>query len=363
MNKIAQIFLLFGLIVASFSFGSEYGKVSSQKIADGVYLFTTSPYGVGLSGNSIAIIGTESVLIFDTNGLPKTAETILGEVKKLTNKPVRYVVNSHWHWDHWAGNQVYQTAFPKVKIITQEKTLQQMKEVEPKWNDEGLKSGLPGYLKNLEEKLATMKAEKKSESEVKELQDLIDAGKAFLAQKTSLHKTYPNLTFSKSMNISLGMRSVQILHARAITAGDTYVYLPKEKILVTGDIVLSPFPYAIGGTYPADWLKALKSFVALNPATIIPGHGNPQTVDFIQQYIRLFESILQQVKEAKSKGLTLDQTKATIGNQSNELASVIGVTDENMAAEFRVYFLDVFVSRAYRELDAPLSDLPDGLEN
>ena len=363
MSKLTRNFFLLNLILASLSFAAEYGKVSSQKIADGVYLFTTSPYGVGLSGNSVAIIGTESVLIFDTNGLPKTAETILGEVKKLTNKPVRYVVNSHWHWDHWAGNQVYLAAFPDVKIITHEKTLQQMKEVEPKWNEEGLKSGLPGYLKSLEEKLATMKAEKKSEAAIKEPQDLIVAGKDFLAQKTSLHKTYPNVTFSKMMNVPLGTRSVQILHARAITVGDTYVYLPGEKILVTGDIVLSPYPYAIGGTYPADWLKTLKSFVALKPAIIIPGHGNPQTVDFVQQYIRLFESILQQVKDAKSKGLTLDQTKERIGSQSNELASIIGVTDENMAAEFRAYFLDIFVSRAYRELDAPLSDLPDGLKN
>jgi glyoxylase-like metal-dependent hydrolase (beta-lactamase superfamily II) len=362
MNKITRNFLLASLMFSCFSFAADYGKVSSQKVAEGVYLFATSPYGVGLSGNSVAIIGSEAVLIFDTNGLPKTAQTILDKVKTLTDKPVRYVVNSHWHWDHWAGNQVYQAAFPHVKIITHEKTLQLMKEVEPKWNEEGLKSGLPGYLKSLEEKLATMKAEKKSESEIKELQELIDAGKNFLAQKTSLHKTYPNVTFSKSMNISLGNRNVQILHARAITAGDTYVYLPKEKILVTGDIVLSPYPYAIGGTYPAEWLKTLKGFAELKPTIIIPGHGNPQTVEFIQQNIHLFETILQEVKVVKSKGLTLDQTKEAIGKQNNELASIIGITDENMAAEFRVYFLDIFVSRAYRELDAPLSDLPDGLK-
>jgi len=356
-----KLLLILSLPFVSTAFATEYGKVSSQKINDHVYLFTTTPYGVGLSGNSTAIIGDESVLIFDSNGLPKTAETILTEVRKLTNKPVRYLINSHWHWDHWAGNQVYQAAFPDLQIITHEKTLEQMLTVEPKWNDAGLKSGLPGYLNELKAKLQKEQAENKPASETKALEELIHAGKEFLEAKTSLRKTYPNVTFSDSMTLRMGDEQPNIRHARAITAGDTYMYLPKEKILITGDILLSPYPYAIGGTYPTDWLNTLKGFVELQPSIIIPGHGKPQTIEFLQQNVDLFQTILQQVKDAKSRGLTAEQTGESVGKESKELASKIGIVDEQVAAEFKAYFLDVFVARAYRELEGPLGDLPDGL--
>ena len=83
------------------------------EIAPGIHLFRTAPYGdVGLDGNSIAIISTNGVLVFDTNGTPSAAAAVLAEIRKLTPQPVRYVVNSHWHWDHWYGTEVYARAFP-----------------------------------------------------------------------------------------------------------------------------------------------------------------------------------------------------------------------------------------------------------
>lgn len=83
--------------------------------AEGVHVFVTPPYGdVGLDGNSIAILSSEGVLVFDTNGTKAAAEAVLAEIRKLTDKPVKYVVNSHWHWDHWYGTEVYRKAFPDV---------------------------------------------------------------------------------------------------------------------------------------------------------------------------------------------------------------------------------------------------------
>jgi cyclase len=344
-------------------FGDEYGKVTSEKIAEGVYLFTISSYGdVGMCGNSVAILTEECVLMFDSTSTPATASTVLGEVKKLTNKPVRYLVNSHWHWDHWGGNQVFAAAFPDLQIITHEKNLQQMKEVEPSWNDDGLKVQLPGYVKSLEQKLDEDRSKHAPESEIKDLEQLISADRDFLTQKTSLTKTFPNVTFSDSMTVRPGGREINIMHARAITIGDTYVYLPVEKILITGDIMLSPFPFAIGGTYPADWLATLQQFAKLEPNIIIPGHGKAQTnKEFLQGYIALFQDASNQVKDDKTKGMTLDQTKEAVGKQASELSAKLGITDPNVVNAFKAYFLDVFVVRSYKELDQPLSDLPDGL--
>jgi glyoxylase-like metal-dependent hydrolase (beta-lactamase superfamily II) len=160
----------------------------------------------------------------------------------------------------------------------------------------------------------------------------------------------------------MGSREIQVLHSRAITPGDTYLYLPKEKVLVTGDILLSPYPFAIGGTYPAEWLRTLERFAALAPSVIIPGHGNAETNnDFLRGNIALFHGVIQQVKADKAKGMTVEQTTEALEKQNAELAAKIGINDADTAAAFKDYFLDVFAKRAYRELDGPLGDLPDGL--
>ena len=140
------------------------------------------------------------------------------------------------------------------------------------------------------------------------------------------------------------------------------LYLPKEKILVTGDILLSPYPFAIGGTYPAEWLSTLEKFATLAPNVIIPGHGNAEpNTDFLRGNIALFQEVMQQVKADKAKGMTAEQAAEALDKQSAELAAKIGIKDPETAAAFKDYFLDVFVKRAYRELDGSLGDLPDGL--
>ena len=95
---------------------ADFGKVSSHKVAEGVYLFTTTPYAdVGLSGNSVAILSDDGVLVFDSNATPETAATVLAEIRKLTGKPVRYLVNSHWHWATGAAIRRIRQPFPRCK--------------------------------------------------------------------------------------------------------------------------------------------------------------------------------------------------------------------------------------------------------
>jgi cyclase len=366
MSRFAAKFPSYSLMflwLISYGRAADFGKVTGQKVAEGVYLFTTTPYAdVGLSGNSIAILSDEGVLVFDSSATPETAATVLAEIRKLTDKPVRYLVNSHWHWDHWGGNQTYLAAFLGLQIITHEKTRELMLTVEPRWNDKGLKQDLPQFLDGFEKQVAAAKAKNASPERIKAAEERLAVDRNFLAQKLALHKTYPNVTFSGSITILLGGREIQALHAQAITTGDTYLYLPKEKVLITGDILLSPCPFAIGGTYPAEWLKTLEKFAALAPNVIMPGHGDAKTnTDFLRGNIALFREVMQQVKDDKAKGMTVEQTLEAVGKQNPELAARIGIKDTETAGAFKAYFLDVFVKRAYRELDGPLGDLPDGL--
>jgi cyclase len=355
--------LLMFVLLPPFSGAADFGKVTGQKVAEGVYLFTTTPYAdVGLSGNSVAVISDDGVLVFDSSATPETAATVVAEIRKLTDKPVRYLVNSHWHWDHWGGHQTYQAAFAGLQIIAHEKTRELMLTVEPRWNDKGLKEDLPQFLNGFEKQIAAAKAKNAPPERIKAAEERLAVDRNFLAQKLALHKTYPNVTFSNSMTIFMGGREIQVLHAQAITTGDTYLYLPKEKVLVTGDILLSPYPFAIGGAYPAEWLKILEEFAALAPNVVIPGHGDAESnTDFLRGNIALFQETMQLVKADKVKGMTAEQTTEAKEKQNTELAARIGIKDAQTAAAFKDYFLDVFVKRAYRELDGPLGDLPDGL--
>ena len=89
------------------------------KVSDGIYLFITAPHSdVGLDGNSVAIVSDSGVLVFDANGTPSAARAVLHEIRRITRQPVRYLVLSHWHWDHWYGAEVYRQAYPGIEIIS-----------------------------------------------------------------------------------------------------------------------------------------------------------------------------------------------------------------------------------------------------
>src|SRR5215471_4801740 len=167
------------------------------EIAPGIHLFATAPYGdAGLDGNSIAIISSDGVLVFDTNGTPAASAAVLAQIRTLTDRPVRYVVNSHWHWDHWYGTETYVNAFPEVKIITHEKNRAMMAGPAVAFNKPFMDEQLPGYLKSLEQRAAQTPAARET----------LDADRWFYEQKKNARLVLPNVTFSERLSLELGDR-------------------------------------------------------------------------------------------------------------------------------------------------------------
>jgi glyoxylase-like metal-dependent hydrolase (beta-lactamase superfamily II) len=148
------------------------------------------------------------------------------------------------------------------------------------------------------------------------------------------------------------------LHARAITPGDTYLYLPKEKILVTGDILVNPIPFAVGGSYPREWIETLQMLNQLEIDTIIPGHGEAERDrSYLERNLMLFQRVVADVKAAKATGLSLDQAKKELMDRAGAYAKDFGLSEKDLP-DFKNYFLLVFVGRAYHELENPLGDSP-----
>lgn len=328
------------------------------QIADGVYLYQTAPYGpVGLDGNSIVVLSDAGVLVFDTNGTPSAAEAVLSDIRRLTDKPVRYVVNSHWHWDHWYGTEVYTRAFPDVVVIAHEKTRELMAGPAVEFNRPGLETQLPGFIRLLEQRLEDVVRTGVVTPDALKVQSDLFASKSFLEQKSKARLVLPALTFSSRLDLHLGNRLVQVLNfGRAVTPGDALVFLPAEKVLISGDLVFKPFPYALS-VYPTEWLRALEQIDALDAAIIVPGHGEPMRDELhLQATMAVLRELLRQGSDAKKKGMNVETAKDFIFTNMRDLMIKMTGDSPSAHAAFKTQMVDWFLHRVYEEVDGPLTD-------
>jgi glyoxylase-like metal-dependent hydrolase (beta-lactamase superfamily II) len=317
-------------------------------VAPGVHVFITLPYGdVGLDGNSVAIVGDDGVVVFDSNGTPAASAAVLQEIRTITSAPVRYVVNSHWHWDHWYGTETYRNAFPDVHVVAHEKTREMMRGPAIEFNRPGLETLLPRYIASLEKRAAADPT----------LQPLLDEDRFFLDQKSRAKLVMPDLTYSSQMNLFVGGREVQVRHDdRAVTPGDTFIYLPKEKVLLTGDLLVNPIAFALS-CYPSGWLATLERIDALDATTIVPGHGKPlHDKTLLHAHMEAMRILLDAGKSAKARGLDPDQARDEAMPRLHDVMVTMTGNDPKRNQEFKIYLADWYMHRVYDELNGALTD-------
>ena len=289
-------------------------EVRQQQLAPGVHQFTVPADGYVEDLNALAVITDAGVLVFDTTTRPSTARDILARIRKLTDKPIRYVVNSHWHPDHWSGNEVFAAGNPGVEIIATEQMRDFMLNMSPLWPRR-----LPEALATQEKTVAANEAKgvgpagQPLTAELRgqiatELQLIRD----MVGEQVNVRRTYPTLTYDERMVIRLGGREIQLLSVTGDAAGTTVLYLPAERILSTGDAVSWPLPYY---TPPIrEHAASLRQLATLDTAIIVPGHG-PAMRDrsYLLLEAELFEEIVRQVEAALRGGtLTLEEVQAKV---------------------------------------------------
>jgi glyoxylase-like metal-dependent hydrolase (beta-lactamase superfamily II) len=329
---------------------ADYVRPAPRRIdvAPGVYLFVSPPYGAaGLDGNAIAIVGDTGVLVFDTNGTPASAANVLAEIRKITVQPVRYVVYSHWHWDHWYGTEVYTAAFPGVTVIAHEKAKALMAGPAIEFNRPGLEQQLPAYIDMLA---------RRGQTDPK-AQAAADEARFFLEQKQHAHLVLPGTTYTDRLTLDLGGRTVEVRHDdRAITPGDSYLYLPAGRIVVTGDLLVNPVTFGLS-SYPTGWLKTLEAIDALDATVLVPGHGEPlRDKTLLHATMSVLRDLLKEGREAKARGLDADQAKEEILPRLHDVEVSITKGDPALNDQFALYLVDWTLHRVYDELNGPLSD-------
>lgn len=324
-----------------------------QRIADGVHVAVrTEPAGLMVDANSVFIINDNDVVVVDANVGPSSARATLAALRKLTDKPVRHVINTHWHDDHVLGNQVWRDAFPGVEFIAH-RTMADYLPGQGLKNRQGMLSGAPSgvaMLKSLLEKAQGMDGKPLTEAARASYESDIRLVERYLAETPKVEIVGPTITFEDKLVLQRGARRIEILHlGRGHTAGDIVVHLPAEGIVVTGDLVVWPIPL-IGRdqSYVADWPVTLEKVLALKPRIIIPGHGPVfRDSEYSQRMIALLRDIQTEAMQAKVRGDSLDTARKAIALAGHR--RIFAGDDQVRNVLFTQYVLGPGIAAVYRE--------------
>lgn len=328
------------------------------KVADGVYAAIgkmTAPMLIG--SNAAVIVNEEDVVVVDTHYTPSAARALLAEIKKLTDKPVRYVINTHWHNDHVQGNQTYFNVFPgEVEFISHHATREDiLKKAIPSVAEQ--LNTLPQQIAQAEQRLATgtdAAGNPLTEEQKAEQRAALDRQKRYLEELRQIQISLPTLTFDRSLVLHKGARDIHMLFFRkGHTRGDVVVWLPKERVLVTGDLLTAALPFP-RDSYPSEWVGTLEAMGRLEFDQIIPGHGPVQQgKEHLNLVASVLASVVEQVRAAVSRGLSLEDTKKAVNVEQFRQRITSGQERLNAAFDQRVAGL---IERAYWELTGKLAD-------
>ncbi len=265
-----------------------------ENVSEGVYAAIHSIGGHAICNAGIVDLGEET-LIFDTFLSPLAAEDLLKAARNLTENPVKFVVNSHYHNDHIRGNQVF---LPEARIISTPKTREMIKENEPKTIEEE-----KGYSqKTLEELRENYSTEQDS---AKSLGLLMWIGyyEAIIESHPILRTTLPDSTFNDTLIIKGTQKKVVLISFKnGHTVDDVVMYLPEDKILFTGDLVfIGMHPYLADGS-PDTLLQILDTLKKFDIEKIIPGHGDIGGLDDIDNMIHYIKTMQSQVESLIGDG-------------------------------------------------------------
>ncbi|SVB55238.1 uncharacterized protein METZ01_LOCUS208092 [marine metagenome] len=242
-------------------------KAKTVKVLENVYTIIN---GEGMNSNTTFIITTDGVIVIDTRPTPTEARKVIEEIRKLTDLPIVYTINTHYHGDHTFGNQVFKNS----KTIIAHKNVR----------DTLTKSG----------------------------QDHLSLFKTFgLPGMDEVEITPPNIVYEKSMEVWLGEYRLQLLyHGKGHTNGDTIIYIDQLRTVITGDLVFNEkIPY-MGDAYIDEWIESLNYIELLKNETVVPGHGKiggrPIIIAMKHYLLDLKEHVLKQLNEKKSLEETQD---------------------------------------------------------
>ena len=246
----------------------EQKKVTFAELAPGAYAYTAEG-----DPNTGVIVGDDGVMVIDAQATPRMAEDVIAHIRTVTDKPIKYVLLTHYHAVRVLGASGYKAE----QIIASRDTYD----------------------------LIVERGQQDYESELGRFPRL------FQGSESIPGLTWPTIVFENKLTVFMGKKRVEIMQVgRGHTKGDTVVWLPEDRVLYSGDLVeFGATPYT-GDAYLEDWPQTLYRLAALNPARLVPGRGDalmtPELCGKAINETRAFVTqMYQTVKQARSKGASL----------------------------------------------------------
>ena len=282
--------------------------------APGVYFAFARPQAVA-NCNATIFVNSADVLVVDAHSKPSAAAGLIAQIKQqITPKPVRYLVDTHFHWDHSQGNAGYRDAFGKdLKIVAsgatkklQEQFLQaRLREsLDPHGHPFSSQPHIPVLLDAARQQLsAAGSAEQKAP-----IAERVRQLEAFQHEMANFVPVLPTVTFGKTYVIKDKAHDLHVeFHGRAHTAGDVVVYCPQKRVVATGDMVIGTLPF-LGDCYPREWPKTIDSVAKLDFDDLAGGHGDiQQGRQHMTGQRNYIEELAARVESSKKAGRTLNE--------------------------------------------------------
>ncbi len=251
----------------------EDKQVSFTELADGIYAYTAEG-----DPNTGVVIGDDAVMVLDAQATPLMARDVIAKIRSVTDKPIKYVALSHYH----AARVLGASAYGADEIIVSQDTYD----------------------------LIVERGEQDFKSESERFPRL------FRGVDSIPGLTWPTMAFKGEMTVWMGGREVRLLQlGRGHSKGDTVIWMPKERVLFSGDLVeYGATPYT-GDAYLSDWPQTLERLAELGPAALVPGRGDalttPETCAEAIDGTRAFlTTMFESVKEGRRAGLDLKEIYA-----------------------------------------------------
>ena len=293
-------------------------QLSREKLAEGVYLLRApSALDLWTATNSVVIINDDDVTVFDSFTRAATARMAIAEIRALTSKPVRTLINSHWHQDHWSGNNEFVKAFPGIQIIATTETRDFMERMGGGFFAASLARSVAATTASRDSALRTGRLSATARQAMEK--DIAETS-AFEQEVRALPRVLPTVAFRDTLTLWSGSREFRLMSATGDANGSTVLYLPAEKLLVMGDVLVAqengsgPPPWTTNSYSISPWLVSLRSAAALDADVIVPGQGLAfHDKNYLSITIDVFAAIIDQVHAALAGGKAgIDQVQAAV---------------------------------------------------
>ena len=274
-----------------------------EKAADGVYFAKARPQAM-INCNGAVFVRSKDVVVVDAHSKPSAAAALVAQIKReVTDKPVRYVINTHFHWDHAQGDHAYRQTGQKVDLIATNATKQLLSQLA----EARLKESLDQVPMEIE-KMSKRAENSASVAEKEFCAEQIRQLKAYQAEMKDYTLELPTITFDDTHLLRDAAFDLHLgFHGKAHTAGDVFVFCPQRQAMATGDASHGWVPN-LGDGYPHAWPATIDKVIQADFKYVLGGHGPLQADRAVMTNQRNYiEELTGKVEEGKRDGLTIEE--------------------------------------------------------